>query len=55
MMSVVLPRRCRPSADVLRLGLKRYPHHLFCLSSFEADAISVHRLVELLGVSMTGL
>src|ERR1035437_8685789 len=35
--------------DVLRLCLKRYPHHLFCFSGFEADTVSVHRLVELLG------
>jgi hypothetical protein len=25
--------------DVLRLGLKRYSHHLFCFGSFESDTV----------------
>ena len=26
--------------DVLRLGLKRYPHHLFGFGGFEADTVA---------------
>ena len=40
--------------DVLRFGLQRYPHHLFGLGGDEADAVSAHRLVELLGGEQDG-
>src|ERR1019366_2282682 len=35
--------------DVLRLSLERYTHHLGCFGGLEADAVSIHRLVELPG------
>ena len=40
--------------DVLRFGLQRYPHHLFGFGGYEADAVAVHRLVELLGGEQDG-